>query len=581
MPPPLRIFALIALGLGIGLTGCVSPGPSVRCQSVQLFGTCKDPVSAHPRSQFIGDPATSNDCIDEYFRECVERWQQLPDDASSAASVSFDAYNSAVWRLMHEACIQGRIDPVRGLSVRYGQSMFTIPVDYCGFAWQPEDFQRLHLPPQGSDPLLQRRYRCPGIGCPLVVERSRRNCHPLEARFFPEKSFFAATLILDFEDLSSGADPATFAANARLKFYDPLHVRCAKWSARPLAKDLSAPLAVTLETAPRTYFAGFIEPGGAATQPRLNMLEPYQPGKIPLVLIHGLFSDPQSWADLINDLRVTPGFAARYQIWVFRYPTGRGFLQSATALRNELQSLVTGLDPGQSDSALQHIVLVGHSMGGLIAKLQITHSDELIWNKLANRPLENIVTTEQTRGFLAENCYFDPSPNIDRVIFIASPHSGCVTSSGLIGRGAALLVEPSPEQAAMHEQLMRDNPNTFNPLIEQRLPTSIDMLQPQSPLLAVMGQMRINPCVMLHNVIGVAMPLSLDGPTDGVVSIRSASHPGCQSVLAFNAAHSKVHREMRTSYEVLRILNLHAGSTSSIKPTRLRKGDRASLPSVR
>lgn len=550
MPPSaLRIYALIVLGLGLGLTGCVSPGAAGRCGPVQFFSA-------------VAEPAGNDDCVDACFWACVQEWQQLPAEPGSAGG-NCDAYNIAVWRLLSEACRQGRMDPVRGLTIRSGQNTFTVPVEYCGFAWQPGDFERLHLPPQGPEPLLQRRYYCAGVGCPLVVERVRRNGDSLEARFFPEKAFFAATVVLEFGDLPAGSDPAAFPASAELKFYDPLHVNRAKSNSQPLAKDLSAPLALTLDAAPRTYFAGFIEPGGAATQSRLNMLEPYQPGKIPLVLIHGLFSDPQSWADLINDLRAAPGFAERFQIWVYRYPTGRGFLQSATSLRTELRSLVSALDAGQSDPgerdpALQHIVLIGHSMGGLIAKLQVTYSDELIWNELANRPLETIATTEQSRGFLAENCYFDPSPNIDRVIFIASPHAGSVTSSGLVGRGAALLVETSPEQAAMHDQLIRDNPGTFNPRIERRMPTSIDMLQPQSPLLGAMCRMRIKPCVALHNVIGVSMPWSLDGPTDGVVSVRSAEHPGCQSVLAFNAAHSKVHRELRTSCEVLRILNLHA-----------------------
>lgn len=502
-----------------------------------------------------------DDYVDACFRECVEQWQQLPEEAQSAAGCC-DAYNAAVWRLLHAACTQGRIDPVRGLSVRYGQSRFAVPVDYCGFPWKVDDFQRLRLPTERSEPLLQRRYRCAGVGCPLVVERERQNCDPLEARYYPEKSFFAATLTLEFDDLPAGSDPAAFPANARLRFYDPLRVRCTKASWQPLANDLSAPLAATLEVAPRTYLAGFIEPGGTTTQPRLGMLEPYQPGKIPIVLIHGLFSDPQSWADMINDLRAAPGFADRYQIWFFRYPTGRGFLQSATALRTELGDLVTVLDPDQRDPALQQVVLIGHSMGGLIAKLQVTYSDELIWNQLANRPIESILTTEQTRSFLAENCYFDPLPNISRVIFIAAPHAGSVMSSGLIGQGASLLVEAAPEQTAIHEQLLRDNPHTFNPAFQRRLPTSIDMLQPQSPLLTALGQMRIDSRVKLNNVIGVSMPWSLDGPTDGVVSVRSASHPCCESVLAYNAVHSKVHREFRTSHEVLRILDAHAPSVS-------------------
>ena len=120
-----------------------------------------------------------------------------------------------------------------------------------------------------------------------------------------------------------------------------------------------------------------------------------------------------------------------------------------------------------------------------------------------------------------------------------------------------MLVDTAPEQQAMHDQLVRDNPQTFNPLVESRMPTSIDMLSPQSLLLDVMKQMPLKRGITLHNIIGVSHPLSIDGPTDSVVSVQSATHPGCQSVLAFNATHVQVQRELRTSCEVLRILDLH------------------------
>jgi hypothetical protein len=118
------------------------------------------------------------------------------------------------------------------------------------------------------------------------------------------------------------------------------------------------------------------------------------------------------------------------------------------------------------------------------------------------------------------------------------------------------LVEPSQEQQPC-EQLIRDNPDTFNPLIERRFPSSIDMLSTRSPLLEAMRQMRLRATVKLHNIIGVSHPVSLDGPSDGIVSVHSASHPGCQSVLAINAPHAKVHRTLQTCAEVLRILNGH------------------------
>jgi pimeloyl-ACP methyl ester carboxylesterase len=426
-----------------------------------------------------------------------------------------------------------------------------VPVVHYGFPWHASDFQRLHPPPTEREPLLTRRYGCPGIGLPLVVERARNPGDPIEARFLPTQSFFAATAVLRFPT------PGGEETAAVLEFHDPMSVRGVSTTAgeAPLAFDLSAPVAKTLEIAPRTYFAGFIEPGGAVTKARLNFLQPYQPGKVPVILIHGLYSDPQSWADLINDLRTVPRFVQQYQLWVFRYPTGQGFLQSAAALRKELRAAVCQLDSGRSDLALRNISLIGHSMGGLIAKLQVTYSEQHVWSRLANRPLDAIVTTERTRAFLAETCYFDPSPDVARVIFIASPHGGSLRSSAAVGKCASQLVQPSREQASLQQQLVVDNPDTFNPLVERRFPTSLDMLTRKSPLLDAMRQMRLRPGIRLHNLLGTSHPLTLDGPSDGIVSVASATHPGCESVLAIPASHTRIHRTVEASSEVLRILD--------------------------
>jgi pimeloyl-ACP methyl ester carboxylesterase len=289
----------------------------------------------------------------------------------------------------------------------------------------------------------------------------------------------------------------------------------------------------------------------------LEFLEPYRRGKVPVVLIHGLFSQPRDWHDLVADLRCARGFSERYQLWTFGYPTTQGFLQSAAALRRELRAALDELEAGGRDPALHQIVLVGHSLGGLIAKLQVTHSDELVWTRVADRPLEEIVTTDQTRAFLAETCYFDPSPDVARVIFIATPHCGSLPTSAGVGECVSHLIVPTPQQAALHAQLMRDNPHVFNPQIERRFPTSIDMLAPDSPLLEAMRHMRLSTGVHVHTILGVSHPLSLDGPSDGVVSVNSAVHPGCQSVLAVAAPHAKVHRAVETSAEVARILDCH------------------------
>lgn len=543
---------LAAALLLVFTTGCHTLG-KLRQRPSQPF------VSAQHQATEPQQSSASSCPVDTYFQQCAVSWYAIQCADNSAERKSHEqSYNLSLGRLLESACHHQRFDPERGLLIVDNGEATVVPVDYDGFAWNISDFQRWHFPPRGYEPLLVRHYRCDGVGFPIVVERCRCDFDPVEARFFPERSYFNATPVLQFHDAQPGESCASLAQSAQLTFFDPLQVRDSTFrpSIASVARDHSAAPMVELRNSSRTYFAGFIDPAGGRSSAKLSFVEPYQPGKVPVVLIHGLYSDPLSWADLINDLRSVPEFEARYQIWTFRYPTGQGFLQSATALRRELQAAIAMLDPEQTDPALRSMVLVGHSMGGLIAKLQITHSDELIWNKLSNRPIEEITTTERTRAFLAENAFFDPATHISRVIFIATPHRGSLTSSGLVGRGASLLVEASPEQEKMLHQLIRDNPDTFDPRIGRRLPTSIDMLSPQSPLLEVMRQMRLKCDVRLHNIIGCSQAISLDGPSDGVVSVRSAYHPWCESEYSVNQHHSGVHRTIEASEEILRILRL-------------------------
>ena len=113
------------------------------------------------------------------------------------------------------------------------------------------------------------------------------------------------------------------------------------------------------------------------------MTEPFQLGKIPLVLIHGLASSPVTWSHLENDLRAQPAVMARYQIWAFRYDTGDPFLTSAAELRQQLVALRQIYDPMRCDPSMSRMVMVGHSLGGLVSKLQVTNSNEVLWRSAA------------------------------------------------------------------------------------------------------------------------------------------------------------------------------------------------------
>jgi pimeloyl-ACP methyl ester carboxylesterase len=289
----------------------------------------------------------------------------------------------------------------------------------------------------------------------------------------------------------------------------------------------------------------------------LFFLEPYQPGKIPVVFIHGILSNPAAWIDLANDLRAAPGFADRFQIWGFRYATQAPFLEAASRLRRDLYRATATVDPCGTDPALRELVLVGHSMGGLVAELQASASGDRLWNCIANRPLDQIVTTDESRQQLAEMFFFNPQPNVRRVICLAAPHQGSRWATRPIGRLGALLADPEPARVARHEQLMRDNPGVFSEEVARRVPTSVDMLDPDSAILHAIETLPVSPCVKFHTVFGYGKFNLAGEPSDGVVAMDSAFTPKAVSQVGVHATHTTIQRKLETAAEIMRLLNEH------------------------
>ena len=78
---------------------------------------------------------------------------------------------------------------------------------------------------------------------------------------------------------------------------------------------------------------GLLNPDKVKKLAGIYMLEPYQPGKIPVLMVHGLWSSPITWMEMFNDLRGDPELERNYQFWFYLYPTGQPFWRSATQLR--------------------------------------------------------------------------------------------------------------------------------------------------------------------------------------------------------------------------------------------------------
>ncbi len=287
------------------------------------------------------------------------------------------------------------------------------------------------------------------------------------------------------------------------------------------------------------------------------MLEPRQPGKYPIVFVHGFFSSPVIWLNVANEILASPDLRDRVQIMAFRYPTGRPFVGSAAVLRSELNEFVKTYDPNGQDPAMYNTAVVGHSMGGLVAKLTATHSDDRLWYAIANRPLSEINISEEGRQRLADWFYFEPLPFVRRVVFMGAPHGGAMAASQTVGRCSSRFVEYPTSQIIEHDLVIKQNPGVFSPEVRDRVPTSIDMMESGSCLLKAVKELCPGANVQLHNIIGAKCVSPVEGCGDGVVSVKDAKHPGVSTEKTVHSSHVGLHSNEEALQELMCILRRH------------------------
>ena len=320
-------------------------------------------------------------CLYHYYQAATLSWPLMQTELVGEVedhSRAWEIYHSSLGKIATLAPKFGRFDPNQGVNLAAPSGNILVPASYTGFAWYPADFQKFALVGEPQRDNMTNYHLFPGVGVPLIVD-GKADPKP---EFMLDSYSFAATLLLQPQPTGEW----TFA------FYDPLHVRRINVGNQDVAivRDLTAPFAERLVDSDRNSIQGLLRPDDPVDKAQLLMIEPYQPGRIPIVLVHGLASDRFTWADMANDLRSEEEIIDRYQILAFQYPTGRPFLESGAELRRQLKLLRQAANPEGQDIAFDQMVVVGHSLGGLVAKLQVTYSEQTLWKSIAYEPFDKI-----------------------------------------------------------------------------------------------------------------------------------------------------------------------------------------------
>jgi pimeloyl-ACP methyl ester carboxylesterase len=254
---------------------------------------------------------------------------------------------------------------------------------------------------------------------------------------------------------------------------------------------------------------------------------------------------------MVEALEADPVIGDRYQFWTFGYSTGDPIPYSAWLLRRDLDEVRQKFDPDRTDAAFDRMVVVGHSMGGLLTKMMVQDTGPRLWQLVSDRPFEELAGDPEDRDLFRHALFFKPRPDVRRVVFIATPHRGSRVDRGRLERlGARLVRLQEPLRASFGRLKARNGPAFFKERVRAGLPTSIDELEWGSPILTGLSELGLAQGIAAHSVIADLRNPPRAGGSDGLVPYDSAHIDAVASELLVSSghlcqAHPAVIREVR------------------------------------
>lgn len=400
-------------------------------------------------------------------------------------------------------------------------------------------------------------HRHAGFGVPLVAFALPCTDRPICRHYPPEGVFRPATMWMEAPSRtgSPGDLPILVVQNPVLQ---PEHAVGA--SGYGLAVDLSAPYAQLLERTSLKRLAWWGLIGGAEVGKRsgLFLLDDYDPNKIPVIMIHGVAGSPVIWARLSNAIMGDPELHRRYQIWHVVYQSNAPLLVERYRVQRYIDKAWSDLDPDGQAQARQGVVLVGHSMGGVIARLLCAQSTPEVWSAAFTTPFESLHANAADLATLKNVFQFRPYPGVDEIIFMAAPQRGSPSADGLLGRFVGLLAWRHIEEISGLMRIAAQNPGAIQPTLLSIFQTghlsSITSLRPDEPV--TLADEKLMPAAgVRYDTIAGVLP-GVKPPGDGYVPLSSALLTGSATTLIVHSNHEVPNRPEAIE-DVLKILREH------------------------
>ncbi|VVE34045.1 lipoprotein [Pandoraea horticolens] len=388
----------------------------------------------------------------------------------------------------------------------------------------------------------------------------RRAIDPNAGPVFSEMPSPSLTLLLRFDGTS--LDEVLTTHIATLVVYDPYRQSSVELNAQtvPLAGNFTAGYGLWLARsgfAKQSLLTLFGRERGIV-RPHIYLMQPFDPGRRVILMLHGLASSPEAWVNLANEIQGDATLREHFQIWQVYYPTNSPILVNAMAIRNAFQATLKHFDPDGQSAASHDAVVIGHSMGGVIARLMVSSADDELWSTFQSDYHLDEDQIERARNRLDPLFQFKPVPQFERAIFIAAPHRGTPFARNRLGRWISNLIKlPVTLLSGLDDVLhfatgSEDSPSEGK---TRYVPNSVDQLRDNDPYVVAAAGLKISPSVQYHSIIARRNPKGpLDESSDGVVPYTSAHLAGAQSERVIVSGHS-VQETPQAILEIRRILH--------------------------
>jgi hypothetical protein len=403
-------------------------------------------------------------------------------------------------------------------------------------------------------------YRSDGIGAPLAAGLTP-SVQTDDGLVLPPKLRIPTSAVLQMDDPRRQLAGATLAARLALyTIYDTDSIRIGGQDV-PLEYEQTAVRALfaTEGKAWTQELSGLLNNALAkltdpSAKDHLFALEPHRRGRIPVVLVHGTASSAFRWADLVNDLLEDKEIRDHYEFWFFTYNTGNPIPISANVLRRSLEDTVKSLGGVQADPALRRMVVIGHSQGGLLTKMNVINSGTKIWDAVSDRPLDDLNLKPETKALLQESLFVRPLPFVETVIFVATPHGGSYRANlTIVGLFTRLVTLPVTIVGAAAD-VMANAGDALKLQKDRRTFNSINGMSPGNPAIEAVRALPVAPGVHAHSIIPTLQDGPLESRNDGVVEYRSAHIDGVESELVIEHQDHSTQSNPLAVREIRRIL---------------------------